>query len=221
VIHLYGVVDELEGLPPVAGVDAGRLERRRIEGLELVVSRSALEARDVTQEAVLSHAHVVEELLARSGAVLPARFGSAFSDEQELADAVRTKAPALARGLNLVRGCVEFGLRVLGRDGGAESAPAGLSGSDYMRTRLAEEKSRRRLAEELHEPLARLSRESTRFGGASSDLLQSAYLVPRQDVSAFGEHVRRLEVAHPDLTIVCTGPWPPYTFAANGEGGDA
>ena len=215
-IHLYGVVDELEGLPPVAGVDAGRLERRRIEGLELVVSRSALEGRDVTQEAVLSHAHVVEELLARSGAVLPARFGSAFSDEQELADAVRTKAPALARGLNLVRGCVEFGLRVLARDGGAENAPAGLSGSDYMRTRLAEEKSRRRLAEELHEPLARLSRASTRFGGASS-----AYLVPRQDVSAFGEHVRRLEVAHPDLTIVCTGPWPPYTFAANGEGGDA
>jgi len=29
--------------------------------------------------------------------------------------------------------------------------------------------------------------------------------------------VRRLEAAHPDLPIVCTGPWPPYTFAANGE----
>jgi hypothetical protein len=97
----------------------------------------------------------------------------------------------------------------------------GLSGRDYMRTRLAEDKTRRRLAEELHEPLARLSRASTRFGGASSDLLQSAYLVPRQDVAAFGEHVRRLEAAHPDLTIVCTGPWPPYTFAANGEGGNA
>ena len=74
---------------------------------------------------------------------------------------------------------------------------------------------------ELHEPLARLSRASTRFGGASSDLIQSVYLVPRQDVAAFGEHVRRLEAAHPDLTIVCTGPWPPYTFAADGEGGDA
>ena len=62
-----------------------------------------------------------------------------------------------------------------------------------------------------------LSRASARFGGASSDLLQSAYLVPRQDADAFRDGVRRLEAAHPDLTIVCTGPWPPYTFAANGE----
>jgi hypothetical protein len=220
VIHLYGVVEELEGLPPVVGVDAGRLERRRIEGLELIVSRT-VEGGDVTQEAILSHAHVVEELMGRSDAVLPARFGSAFSDEQELADAVRTKAPALVRGLNLVRGCFEFGLRVLGPDGAAESAAGELSGRDYMRNRLAEEKTRRGLAEELHEPLARLSRASTRFGDASSELLRSAYLVPRPDVAVFGEHVRRLEAAHPDLTIVCTGPWPPYTFAADGEGGDA
>jgi Gas vesicle synthesis protein GvpL/GvpF len=218
VIHLYGVVEALEELPPVAGVDARPLECRRIEGLEVVVSRTALGESDVTQARVLSHAHVVEELVARSEAVLPVRFGSAFSDEQELAEAVRTKAPALTRGLNLVRGCVEFGLRVLGGDGPGENVSGGLSGRGYMRARLAEEKARRRLAEELHEPLTRLSRASTRFGGASSDLLQSAYLVPRRDVADFGEHVRVLEAAHPDLTIVCTGPWPPYTFAANWEG---
>ena len=215
-IHLYGVVEELEGLPPVAGVDTGPLERRRIEGLELIVSRTA-EGIDVTQAAVLSHAHVVEELMTRSAAVLPARFGHAFSDEQELADAVRTKASSLARGLDLVRGCLEFGLRVLGDDGAPENGSGELSGRDYMQARLAEEQGRRRLAEELHEPLARLSRASARFGGASSDLLESAYLVPRREVEVFGEHMRRLEAANPDLTIVCTGPWPPYTFAATGE----
>jgi hypothetical protein len=216
VIHLYGVVEELEALPAVAGVDAGPLERRRIDRLEVVVSRT-VEGSDVTEEAVLSHANVVEELMARSGAVLPARFGSAFADEQELDDAVRTKAPELARGLKLVRGCVEFGLRVLGGDAAAENASGGLSGRDYMHTRLAEEKASRQLTKALHEPLARLSRASARFGGASSDLLQAAYLVPRQDIAAFGEHVRRLEAIHNDLTIICTGPWPPYTFAANGE----
>jgi hypothetical protein len=165
----------------------------------------------------LSHANVVEELMARSGAVLPARFGRAFADEQDLADAVRTKASELARGLNLVRGCFEFGLRVLGGDGAAGNMPDEPSGRDYMRTRLAEENARRRLAKELDEPLARLSRASARFGGASPDLLRAAYLVPRHDLAAFGEEVRRLEAAHADLTIVCTGPWPPYTFAANRE----
>jgi Gas vesicle synthesis protein GvpL/GvpF len=218
VIHLYGVVEALEELPPVAGVDAGPLESRRIDGLEVVVSCTESADGDVTQAAVLSHAHVVEELVARSDAVLPVRFGSAFSNEQELAEAVRTQATALTRGLELVRGCVEFGLRVLGGEGKGQNFSDGRSGRDYMEVRLAEEQVRRRLAEELYEPLARLSRASTRFGGASSDLLQSAYLVPRQDVVDFAEHVRRLEATHPDLTIVCTGPWPPYTFAANWEG---
>ena len=216
-IHLYGVVEELEALPPVAGVGAGPLERCRVEGLDLVVSREARDGGEVTQAALLSHANVVEELMARSGAVLPARFGHAFTDEKELADAVRTKAAGLARTLNLVRGCLEFGLRVLGGDSAAENGSGQLSGRDYMQARLAVERGRRRLARELHEPLAELSRASARFGGASSDLLQSAYLVPRQDADAFCDGVRRLEAAHPDLTIVCTGPWPPYTFAANGE----
>ena len=216
-IHLYGVVEELAELPAVVGVDEGPLERHRVEGLELIVSRT-VERNDVTQAAVLSHANVVEELMARSGAVLPARFGHTFTDEQELAAAVKTKASELARGLKLVRGCLEFGLRALSGDGASQNTPGEPSGRDYMRTRLAEEKARQRLAEELHEPLARLSRASTRFGGASRDLLQAAYLVPRRDVAAFGDEVRRLEAAHADLTIVCTGPWPPYTFAANGEG---
>ena len=213
-IHLYGVVEDLEDLPAVVGVDEGRLERHRVEEIELVVSRTSREQNEVTQEAVMSHANVVEELMARSQAVLPAQFGSAFVDEQELADEVRAKASELARGLKLVRGCVEFGLRIIRREGGADSASHEPSGRDYMRTRLAEDKARRRLAEEVHQPLVRLSRASSRFAGASPDLLHAAYLVPRPEVAAFGEQVRRLETRHPDLTIVCTGPWPPYTFSS-------
>jgi hypothetical protein len=220
-IHLYGVVEDLEELPAVAGVDEGSLERHLVEGIELVVSRTPLKQNGVTQAAVMSHANVVEELMARSGAVLPAQFGSAFVDERELADAVRAKASELTRGLNLVRGCVEFGLRVLGGDGADESASREPSGRDYMRTRLAEDKARRRLAEDVHEPLVRLSRASSRFAGVSSHLLQAAYLVPREEVAVFGEEVHRLEAAHPDLTIVCTGPWPPYSFANNAKESDA
>jgi hypothetical protein len=217
-IHLYGVVDQLEELPTVTGIDDGPLERRSIEGLEVVVSRTRLAPKEITQEAIVSHAHVVEELMERSRSVLPARFDGPFANEQELADAVRTKASELARGLSLVRGCVEFGLRALARDR-AEGPSNKLSGRAYMQTRLAEERLHQRLAGELHEPLARLSRASARFGGALSELFKAAYLVPREDIDVFAECVRRLEAAHPDVTIVCTGPWPPYTFADKGESG--
>jgi hypothetical protein len=219
VIHLYGVVRELEELPAMGGLDDAPLESRTIEGLEVVVSHVASELPSVSEEAVLRHAEVVEELLGRSGAVLPAQLGRAFADETELAEAVRTKAVELERSLNRVRGCVEFGLRVL-PDEGSDSARRAESGRDYMRTRLAETMQRNRVADEFHTPLSRLTRASARFGGASADLLAAAYLVPDENVADFREQVARLELEHPGVGVVCTGPWPPYSFAGHGEGGE-
>jgi hypothetical protein len=214
-IHVYGLVQGLAELPPLSGVCGAALELRRIAGLELVVSRSAPERSEVTEQELLAHASVVEELTARSRAILPARFGPAFASERELEAAVRTKAPALEHGLTRVRGCVEFGLRVLDAESRRE-APAALSGGEYMRARLAAATGRDRLSEELHRPLARLSRATVRVAN-SRDLLHAAYLVPRENVRAFGEHVSNLEVAHSKLTMICTGPWPPYTFADEHE----
>ena len=193
-IHVYGVVEELQELPPVAGVDGAPLERRRVDDLELVVSDG--EGAAVTQQAVLRHAEVVEGLMSRSAAVLPAQFGRPFDDEEELAAAIRTKARELERGLERVRGCVEFGLRVAAPG----DPPAARSGTEYMRTRLLQEQA---LAG-LHEPLSRLSRAARR----------GAYLVSTENVEAFKEAVRRVQGENPELTIVCTGPWPPYSFGA-------
>jgi Gas vesicle synthesis protein GvpL/GvpF len=211
-IHLYGLVQDLAELPAVSGVDGAALERRRIAGLDVVVSQSERASHDVTNEAVLAHANVVEELMTRGSAVLPARFGRAFTSEEELSDAVQAKASGLEHGLTRVRGCVEFGLRVLG-DEPRHAGSGGFSGGEYMRARLAEATQRERLSDELHRPLALLARASARFGGASGDLLHAAYLVPAEKADEFREHVSRLETLHPQLTMVCTGPWPPYTFA--------
>ena len=175
-IHLYALVRGLEELPPLTGVKGAALERRQIAGLDLVVSRTGPEP-EMTNGAVLAHASVVEELTTRSRAILPARFGRAFASEEELTAAVETKAPALEHGLTRVRDCVEYGLRVLGHEPPRQGS-ARLSGAEYMRARLDEEAERHRLAEELHRPLALLSRADARFGGASGDLLHAAYLVP-------------------------------------------
>jgi FAD/FMN-containing dehydrogenase len=188
VIHVYGIVDELQELPPVPGVDGAPLERRRVDGVELVVSDGA--DTEVTQAAVLRHAEVVEGLMSRSGALLPAQFGRPFGDDAELEAAIRPKAQELERGLERVRGCVEFGLRVAGE------SPGAASGTEYMRARLAQQRA--------VEPLEQLSRAVS----------ANAYLVPADKVDEFQEAVRRLQAEHPELTIVCTGPWPPYSFGA-------
>ena len=58
-IHLYGVAEDLEQLPEVLGLEDAPLERRHIEGLELVVSRVQLDRPEVSSDAVLRHAAYV------------------------------------------------------------------------------------------------------------------------------------------------------------------
>ena len=80
-IYLYAVAEALDGLPELRGLHAAALERRTVDGLDLVVSEHEGTAVDATEEAVLAHARVVEALIGRSAALLPARFGRGFRDQ--------------------------------------------------------------------------------------------------------------------------------------------
>ena len=218
-IHLYAIVEGLGQLPEVAGLAGAPLERLRVDDLEVVVSDVPASGPDAPRdETVMRHALVVDELMQRSAAVLPGRLGQPFSDEDALARAVRADAGRLKDALSRVRGCVEFGLRAL-RSERARSSERPRGGAEYMRARREEEAELGRLAAEIHEPLARLARESTRrVGGRAGLLLEAAYLVPLDRIEPFRAEVARLESSRPRLAFVCTGPWPPYSFASENGG---
>jgi glycosyltransferase involved in cell wall biosynthesis len=44
--------------------------------------------------------------------------------------------------------------------------------------------------------------------------LRAAYLVERERVDELVSAVQRLERDVEGVTLVCTGPWPPYSFAS-------
>ncbi|MFI9586700.1 GvpL/GvpF family gas vesicle protein [Streptomyces sp. NPDC052236] len=112
-------------------------------------------------------------------------------------------------------------------------APPAPTGRDYLRRRLRERHSRegnlefadavsRRLHEELsrHAEAAMLHRpQQAQLSHASGqNILNAAYLVPREDSAAFVERLDRLRPDRPGLRVELTGPWAPYSFA--GEEGD-
>ena len=209
-IRVYGIVDGLDELPEVAGVDEAPLERRRVAGLELVLSSGAPPpSGEVSREDVLRHAQVVEALMGRSAAILPAQLGHAFRDEEQLATAIEEQAEQLKRGLERVRGCVEFGLRAT--TARTAEVPAAETGAGYMHARLEQVRLQDDLVDRLHEPLARLARATNLQRGTGS--VTATYLVARDDAAAFEAAAARLERTQ-GVTVVCTGPWPPYSFAA-------
>ena len=106
-----------------------------------------------------------------------------------------------------MRGAVELALRVVASEPEPEPGAEAGSGRDYLRAKAA----RMETAERLHERLAALARDSETQPGR--ELLRAAYLVDRGAVGPFVELVQLLQREHPELGLLCTGPWPPFSFA--------
>jgi Gas vesicle synthesis protein GvpL/GvpF len=195
VIELYAVTDDpTPPEPPLRAV--------RCDGLTALCAPA--EPGEVTAETLWRREELVEALM-EERAVLPVRFGTLVEDEDAAARAVAARRDELAAGLDRVRGAVELAVRAHPR--GAEEAPVAGSGTEYMRAKAR----RAGTARLVHEPLASLARDAVVRPGP--ELLRAAYLVDREAVSGFVALVGRLGDAHPELELVCTGPWPPYSFA--------
>jgi hypothetical protein len=217
-VYLYAIADADAAVPATGGIDGAPVSLETVQDLGAVVSVLARQPSPESQQAVLDHARVVEAVARENAAVLPARFGRSYDDAESLRPALEARAGALRESLERVRDCVEVGLRVLAPEEAVASAasspaPAG-SGRDYMRIRLAAVHHAEALADELHVPLAELARASTRSVAAPRMLLTAAYLIPRASLPAFRARVEELQRSRPGMSLACTGPWPPYSFAA-------
>jgi len=237
-IYVYAVAElPATGSPPVAatrGLGGARVELRAIGPVCVAYTSHPPGSMPPTAQNVWLHEGVVEALMP-NGAVLPARFGTVFADEAALDQALGSQAGRLTAGLDRVRGCVELGLRVLWRQTDVPAAMAGLPLSDdlagpanadltpgraYMAARLDRERRSRetqavveRLAADIYAELAVLARDSTRRVLASpAPQMSAAYLVPTPQADTFNARVRQIAARHPDVRLLCTGPWPPYHF---------
>jgi Gas vesicle synthesis protein GvpL/GvpF len=209
VIELYAITDNPG--PPLP--DVASLTLVKVDGLAAVCTPA--EEAEVSAETLWRHEEVVEALMADRD-LLPVRYGTRLEDEGAVARAVEERRDELAAALDRVRGAVELSVRVMAAAAAppsAPSAPPASSGAEYLRQRARADASHDRAAGALHEPLAALSRESAEARPRPPELFRAAYLVERDAVASFAAEVARLQTAHPGLSILCTGPWPPYSFA--------
>jgi Gas vesicle synthesis protein GvpL/GvpF len=198
VIELYAITDDpAPPDPPLRAVQC--------DGLTALCGPAV--QREMTPEVLWRHEEVMEALM-KERDLLPVRFGTLVEDEEAAARALAQRREELTTRLDRVRGAVEIAVRAhAGAPGDDEEATAAETGTDYMRTKA------RRIgaANLLHEPLAFLARDSVVQPGP--ELLRAAYLVDREAVESFVGLVRRLQETHEGLRVLCTGPWPPYSFS--------
>jgi hypothetical protein len=198
VIQLYAITDDpAPADPPLFAVPCAGL----------VALCAPAHDQEVTPAALWRYEEVVEDLM-ESRDVLPVRFGTLVADENAVVGAVEERRSELVASLDRVRGAVELAVRAREREapGRPEVAP---SGSAYLRAKAA----RGDVARRLHQPLADHARASVVLSDSGSELLRAAYLVSRDEVDSFVALVAELQSDHAELDVVCTGPWPAYSFA--------
>jgi hypothetical protein len=211
-LHPYALVRKPAVLPETAAIDGAPLRTVSLsEAIDAVVSETAAETRP-TDEAILAHARVVEAVGDVNDAVLPMRFSRGVTDD-DLRRRLGAREQELGAALARVAGCVEVGVRVVADVDAAPPRPPA-SGREYMERRLGDVGRAEQVARELNGPLAAIARASDSRTLARPDvLLTAAYLVPRTELERFHAAVSAAQSRWPDLRLISTGPWPPYSFA--------
>jgi hypothetical protein len=224
VIWVYGICERPDVPPPRRrGLAQAPLDGIREGELLAVVSRHVHPPGDPALDALWVHERVVERIMA-DRTVLPMRFGTKLPDDEAMQQVLATRQHELLATLARVRGRVEVGVRAmqpLGAEPSNNSAPAptlqvATSGRDYLEAKLRDGRRVEREAAALHEPLASLAVAVSRQPARGPDeLLRVSYLIEAPMLARFRATVERLQRAHPGTAILCTGPWPPYSFVVN------
>ena len=198
------------------GLADAPVETIPVGDLEVIVSRCERASIKPTAETLVRHDAVCTALMAE-GVIAPARFGTAFADVESVRGGIDGRQAELRAILGRLEGHVELGVRVV-RSGGANGVQLAESGSDYLQARVEERRTGLAAAAEVDERLNALAADChSRVLETPALLLSASYLVERGAVEAFRDAVEQLDRMHSDLDLVCTGPWPPYSFASDCE----
>lgn len=236
-IYVYAIADRPdEPLPRQLGLHDEALAKVICRDVVAVVSTFDGSPLSRSEDELWRHEEVIEALMS-DRAVLPMRFGTLLPSRQRVGDLLCQAYGALVQDIERVRGQVEIGMRFLTvSEGRSEddhsvassdrSTPRGTGrGAAYLWARVARDRelldrrhAKLSLVRESYERLAshanasRLDDEPDDRQGTSA-----AFLVPRDRIASFREVVDAVANAHPELALLCTGPWPPYSFVSAGE----
>jgi hypothetical protein len=230
-------------LEDVPALGAGPLEVVDVLDLQAVVSevdldefgeeglRRNLEQLPWVERAARGHDAVVHAC-ASVAPTAPMRLATVCLDDESVRVRLQEWYDALVDALARVEGRQEWSVKVFAhaptRTTTEAAEPAVMGGAAYLRRKKAAGEERRAAeakalaaAEQVDLALRdlavatrRLRPQDPRLSGASGTmLLNGAYLVDARSANAFADRVAALGAEHPEVSVACGGPWPPYSFA--------
>ena len=224
ILCVYALVSAPPARLNLPGVGGERLKVITVDRIGVVVG----ELRRAPAPSVRNlrrYAAAVDAIAARTSAILPARYGTAVVDADELTLVIRSRRAALRDRLAAVRGRAQMTIRFVGSDPVNEScggqtpsttrinvASGATQGTQYLRQKVADAAASR--AVPAFDPVRRAIRSYVKDERVEKRgrVVTINHLVPRGSVERYRDLAERAADEHA-LRLVVTGPWPPYAFA--------
>jgi Gas vesicle synthesis protein GvpL/GvpF len=175
------------------------------------VLRENLDDLDWLNEVAREH-HYVIDAAARLFPLLPVRLATVYSSDDAVHAALAERGSRLRDALHRVGGRVEWGVKAY-----APQQPDEVHAGPQPKVTVLH------LVEAVHADLAARAADTRLHppqfpqlnGLREAALLNAAYLLDAADGVRFTAAVAGQATAHPELRVELTGPWPPYSFAAD------
>jgi Gas vesicle synthesis protein GvpL/GvpF len=234
--YVYCIIESSDPLrfgPIGIGAEPSDVYTVHFKNLAAVVSDAPLEVLDSTRENVLAHERVNETVM-REHTVIPMSFGTIFKTREDIVELLRSAAEAFGDVLNKMQNKLEFGLKVLwDRDQAVREVEledddisrlkkeiSGQKGPTYFARmqygRLIDSALQARSERYVADILEQLREVSvaSRINKPIGDkmIMNAAFLISRDQESAFDTKVKSIAARFDKLTFKYTGPWPPYNF---------
>lgn len=237
VVYLYGVSESAPAKrAPIAGVQGSdNVETISCVGLTCWVSRVSrsgfadnlarnMENLDWLSEKSVAHQRAVAAISEQVD-VLPARFGTVFLTEESMCADVKSRKSEIAADLERIRGCDEWGIKVLAITGPPPAQSSGkLTGKEYLRvksqmlrakTPVAADEEVERFDSALREVVIAMAEAGKITAGRKDLIYNLSVLVNRKQRKRFENLLREFSSRWAGgKKIECTGPWPPYSFVS-------
>jgi len=184
--------------------------------------------------------HRVIDALAQVGPLVPIRLATVYSSDDGVAAMLAERDADFRAALARIRGRTEWGVKAYAirrsepQDASADAEPPASpetgAGAAYLQRRrgqLAAQKDARRQmladAEAIHADLSAHAVETRLHppqapqltGTKALMVLNAAYLLDDERGEEFASVVAALAERYPSIKLELTGPWPPYSFAAD------
>lgn len=233
-IYTYAIIDSKESLGDyIIGIEGAIVCNIAYRDIGVVISKLGEQIQNITKDHVLKHEEVVEKLMGKF-TVLPIRFLTQFSREEDVLLMMQEFYNDFRENLDRVRNKIEFGVKIIWsgetiknhiiEDYKNSNVNIEVTGSSLTKSFAKEKYEKYKMHKEFEEEAERcISLIDDFFGRFAAEkkleklktdnlLLTASYLVEKERQEDFKEAFERARRTPCDLKFLLSGPWPPYNF---------